>query len=132
MNETAIFRSINEAVLYCRKRGYQITYAGLYYAIKSHMDIFRHTVIGTYYPKIYVDELDEYIGLADKKPSENHIRISEAVKEFKMTRFKLYSLIKSNVLIAERFGRGKGTMYVKRENIEQYRTDNKKSRKAKK
>jgi hypothetical protein len=126
MNEIAIFRSINEAVLYCRKRGYSITYPGLYYVITSHMEIFRRSVIGTYYPKIYVDEIDEYIALSENKPSEDELTIVQISKEFKLTKGEIYRLIKEGKIQAKRYGRGKGILHVRRQDFGQYRSHHKK------
>ena len=120
MNDVAIFRNINEAVIYCRKRGYHITYPGLVYVIRSHQEIFRRSVIGTYYPKIYVDEIDEYIAASEAKPKDGEITIAEARKEFKLPNNFLYSLIKNGKLSYNRYGRGKGVMYVKRSDAERY------------
>ena len=106
MNPVVIFRSHTEAVNYCRSHGYSITRQGLIYAIKTHPRIFVHTVIGTYYPKIYVDELDEYISLPNEKPTKDEITVKQAEKEYDISRNTLYLWIYRGIIPYRKLGRG--------------------------
>ena len=105
MNPVVIFRSHTEAVNYCRSHGYSITRQGLIYAIKTHPRIFVHTVIGTYYPKIYVDELDEYISLPNEKPTKDEITVKQAEKEYDISRNTLYLWIYRGIIPYRKLGR---------------------------
>lgn len=121
MNPVVIFRSLSEASAYCQDHGYNITKQGLIYAIKKHQDIFVHSVIGTYYPKIYVDELDEYINLPDEEPTEEEMTLKQAAEEYDIPVNTLYPWIYKGVIPYRRLGRGYGVIYVKRKDIEEYR-----------
>lgn len=125
-SELLVFQYVPNAIRYCNSRGYSITRPGLYYVIKRHPSIFKRTTVGTYYPRIYVDELDEYIEMVCESPPDGYIKVSEAVKMYGISMNTIYYLIRNKKLKTKRIGRGMGILYVDRKDIEKYGRNNKK------
>jgi len=109
--------NVREATEYCLSRGFPITHNGIRYIVRKYRGIFKKSFIEYRLTAIYQRELDAYIESCTITPDDGWITTKQASKEFGFNRSYFYQLIRRNAISYMPFGRGEGTMCVRREEI---------------
>lgn len=113
---------LNTILRECEERGYPITAQGLYrigvsYGFITNGHGTRENPASREFDK---DKFEEWITNATKEVPKGYMTLFEACNIYGIKKSWLYNIIKTADLGAERFGSGRGVLYVDKGKLEKY------------
>lgn len=116
-NTSAEWRlSTREASLICSSRGYPLSYESLHrIALKYGVGIIKEDRYA-----FSAMKLTEHLDRVLRPPMKGYIPLKEAVEKFSLDQGTAYYWVKKGFISSEKFGSGRGKIYVRESEIEQY------------